>query len=113
MVQRQPGRENLQHGDEKHRGEAGRQRKLRLLNGDGRQIGQKNGGDQLGGLKFAQLAFAHQAHGENQGQIHNQGAQSESQHDGDPLSGKFTASCFENHNKRMKRSVEGHTAAVR
>ena len=80
VVQRQPGRENLQHGDEKHRSEAGRQRKLRLFDGDGGQIGQKNGGDQFRGLKFSQLSFAHQAHGENQGQIYNQGTQGENQH---------------------------------
>ncbi len=60
--------------------EAGRHRHFLRLDGDGRQIGDEDGGHQLFGLQLAQLTLAHQPHGEQDAEVNEQGAENQKLH---------------------------------
>ena len=78
-AQRRP--QQLQSRDEEEGNEAGRHRHFFRLDGDGRQIGDEDGGYQLFGLQFAQLTLAHQPHGEQNAEIDEQGAENQKLHE--------------------------------
>lgn len=61
--------QKLQCRDQEERNQAGSHRDFLAFDGDGRQIGDEDGGDQLLRLQFSQLPFAHQPHGKQDAEI--------------------------------------------
>ena len=70
----QRGAQQLQRSNEKQRDQAGRHRNILRFNGDGRQIGDQDGGYQLLRLQLSQLTLAHQPHGKQNAEIQDNGA---------------------------------------
>lgn len=67
--------QQLEAGDEEQGDQAGGDGHILRLDGDGRQIGDQHGGDQLLGLQLAQLALAHHPHGKQDAEVDQHGAQ--------------------------------------